>query len=263
MNPFLKLLESAPLGAPHSCNYLPDRLQQNQEFLLDTIEDNDFETLLSQGFRHFGSHFFRYACSSCGQCLPIRVPVKTFTLSKHQRRLLKKSQAIRYEIDTPSFSEEKVDTYRKHKDFQFQQDGGSDFEYFFSFVLTALPQTQEFTYFYQDTPVGYGYVDILPSCLSSIYFFYDPDYRALSLGTFSILCELQYALDHGQDYLYLGYYIAENHSMSYKADFRPCEVFSPFGTWTPFRDAQGNYLLSREDSRCHIPRPKPKKKRQD
>jgi arginyl-tRNA--protein-N-Asp/Glu arginylyltransferase len=34
-----------------------------------------------------------------------------------------------------------------------------------------------------------GVVDILPSCLSSVYCFYDPDYRGLSLGKVHIhLC---------------------------------------------------------------------------
>ncbi|MEK7483803.1 MAG: arginyltransferase [Planctomycetota bacterium] len=261
MNSFLKFLQSAPLEEPHSCNYLPERIQQNQEFWMDEISDADFELLLSQGFRHFGDQFFRYACSNCGRCLPIRVPVKQFVQSKHQRRLFKKTQEVRYEIAPPIFTPEKAETYRKHKQFQFQQAGGSDIDYLLSFVLTALKQTQEFTYFYRNIPVAYGYVDILPSCLSSLYFFYDPEYRDLSLGTFSILCELQYALEHGQDYLYLGYYIAENHSMSYKAEFRPCEVFSPFGTWTPFRDEHGNYLISREESRCHIPLSKKKTQR--
>lgn len=32
-----------------------------------------------------------------------------------------------------------------------------------------------------------GVIDILPTCLSSVYFFYDPDYSHLSLGTYGSL----------------------------------------------------------------------------
>ena len=35
--------------------------------------------------------------------------------------------------------------------------------------------------------IGVGVIDILPRCLSSVYFFYDPDYHFLSLGTYASL----------------------------------------------------------------------------
>lgn len=33
--------------------------------------------------------------------------------------------------------------------------------------------------------IAVGVLDVLPRCLSAVYFFYDPDYRFLSLGTYS------------------------------------------------------------------------------
>jgi arginine-tRNA-protein transferase len=35
--------------------------------------------------------------------------------------------------------------------------------------------------------IAVGVVDILPSCVSSVYFFYDPEYSYLSLGTYAAL----------------------------------------------------------------------------
>lgn len=35
--------------------------------------------------------------------------------------------------------------------------------------------------------VAVGIIDILPRCLSSKYFYYDPEYRFLTLGTYSAL----------------------------------------------------------------------------
>lgn len=35
--------------------------------------------------------------------------------------------------------------------------------------------------------IAVGVIDLLPSCLSSVYFFYDPDYSFLSLGTYAAL----------------------------------------------------------------------------
>jgi len=35
--------------------------------------------------------------------------------------------------------------------------------------------------------IGVGVIDILPRCVSSVYFYYDPDYAFLTLGTYSAL----------------------------------------------------------------------------
>lgn len=35
--------------------------------------------------------------------------------------------------------------------------------------------------------IGVGVIDILNNCISSVYFFYDPDYQFLNLGTYSAL----------------------------------------------------------------------------
>ncbi len=35
--------------------------------------------------------------------------------------------------------------------------------------------------------IAVGVIDILDKCVSSVYFFYDPDYQFLNLGTYSVL----------------------------------------------------------------------------
>ena len=40
--------------------------------------------------------------------------------------------------------------------------------------------------------VAVGVLDVLPSGVSSVYFFYDPDYKHLSLGKFSALKEIEF-----------------------------------------------------------------------
>lgn len=39
-------------------------------------------------------------------------------------------------------------------------------------------------YYLDDRLIAVGVIDILPLCVSSVYFFYDPDYRFLSLGSY-------------------------------------------------------------------------------
>ena len=58
-------------------------------------------------------------------------------------------------------------------------------DYADSFVDNPFP-TEEWCYYLGDRLVGVGYVDVLPDGLSAIYFFYDPDERDRSLGTFNV-----------------------------------------------------------------------------
>jgi arginyl-tRNA--protein-N-Asp/Glu arginylyltransferase len=45
------------------------------------------------------------------------------------------------------------------------------------------------------TMMQVGVVDVLPSCLSSVYCFYDPDYRHLSLGKYTALAEIAWVVN--------------------------------------------------------------------
>ena len=83
--------------------------------------------------------------------------------------------------------------------------------------------------------VGIGYVDALSEGLSAIYFFYDPDERHRSLGTFNVLTILDHARRLGIPYLYLGYFVEGCQSLEYKANFKPNQVIGPEGMWRDFR----------------------------
>src|SRR5262249_26527376 len=96
--------------------------------------------------------------------------------------------------------------------------------------------TEEWCYYLGPQLVGVGYVDDLPEGLSAIYFFYDPDYRDRSLGTWNILQLLRAAAQRHRPHPYLGYYVAGCPSMEYKARFRPSEVRGPDGVWRTFRE---------------------------
>lgn len=60
--------------------------------------------------------------------------------------------------------------------------------------------------------VAVGVVDILPSCLSSKYFFWDPDLAHLSLGKVGAMEEIRWVREACRQcpslrYYYMGYYI--------------------------------------------------------
>ncbi len=82
--------------------------------------------------------------------------------------------------------------------------------------------------------IGVGYVDALAEGLSAIYFFYDPDERDRSLGTYNVLSLIRGAAKRNLPHVYLGYYVEGCRSLEYKARFRPNEVLGESGEWRAF-----------------------------
>lgn len=89
-------------------------------------------------------------------------------------------------------------------------------------------------YYYKNKLIAVGVVDILPECLSSVYFFYDPDptYKKLGLGIVSSLKEIEWIQKKQQiftdfKYYYLGFYIQNCQKMVYKGDYEPSELLCP------------------------------------
>ncbi|KAJ2991855.1 hypothetical protein HDV02_003411 [Globomyces sp. JEL0801] len=88
-------------------------------------------------------------------------------------------------------------------------------------------------YFINDKLVAVGVLDILPNCVSSVYFIYDPDFGHLSLGTYSALKEISTTIMLNQKYpdikyYYLGYYIHSCQKMRYKAQYKPSQLLCPY-----------------------------------
>ena len=77
--------------------------------------------------------------------------------------------------------------------------------------------------------VAVGVVDVLPKCLSSKYFFWEPSFAWASLGKLGALREIEWVKNASKTcaslrYYYLGYYIRECPKMRYKAEYAPSEI---------------------------------------
>ncbi|XP_046474262.1 arginyl-tRNA--protein transferase 1 isoform X6 [Neodiprion pinetum] len=87
-------------------------------------------------------------------------------------------------------------------------------------------------YWLNNQLIAVGVIDILPSCISSVYFFYDPIYSHISLGTYGSLREVMLTrqlnkLVPNLKYYYMGFYIHTCPKMRYKAGLRPSKLLCP------------------------------------
>ncbi|KAK0549608.1 Arginyl-tRNA--protein transferase 1 [Tilletia horrida] len=94
--------------------------------------------------------------------------------------------------------------------------------------------------------IAVGVLDILPSCVSSVYSYYDPDLEHLNLGKATALREIYLVQQlgkkrgmHALQYYYLGYWVAKCQKMVYKASYRPQMILdTATGLWHRLEDVQ-------------------------
>ena len=89
--------------------------------------------------------------------------------------------------------------------------------------------------------VAVGVVDVLPTCVSSVYAFYDPDLsKHLELGKLTALYEINWTKDQRRrEFYYLGYYIHSCIKMKYKAQYRPSQLLClSHYKWVEFDEAK-------------------------
>ena len=231
----MKIISPACLSKPSACPYLKDRSCSQESFIAVEGDEQQFQSLLDQRYRRFGVVFFRPVCPDCRKCLPIRVDVSRFKPSSGQRRVLKKNRETTVLFSRLNYKKEMFDIYEKHSRIKFGQEADEE-EFFRSFFQPAVPSFQS-EFYAGETMIGFGILDQASSGLSTVYFAYDPDFSALSPGTFSILAEIEETRRRGLDYYYSGYYISECSRMAYKGKFHPYELLMG-GEWISEDDLQ-------------------------
>jgi arginyl-tRNA--protein-N-Asp/Glu arginylyltransferase len=229
------------LAPPSACGYLPDRLWSLEYEMVGAMAAGEYKDRLVDGWRRFGNMLFRPQCPGCRACQSLRVLVERFRPNRSQRRAHKlNAGTIELRIDKPGVSRRKLQLYDRYHAFQSEHKGWPEHpakdadSYCDSFVHNPFA-TEEWCYYLDGELVGVGYMDSLPQTMSAIYFFYDPDVRARSLGTWNVVCALNEAAARHVPFLYLGYFVAGCPSLAYKASFVPNEVRGPDGAWRDFR----------------------------
>ena len=120
------------------------------------------------------------------------------------------------------------------------------YEDFSSTLFSTNVCTRALEYRLDDRLMGLAIIDILETGISAVYTFYDPDMPGRSLGTYSILKELELTAAISPDkHLYLGFWLCGLKQMDYKRRFRPFEVYWN-GKWQEISSCLGEIEQSSE-----------------
>jgi arginine-tRNA-protein transferase len=213
--------------AEHPCSYLPNR--QSRTIFVDPdlkFSNSLYEELTHSGFRRSGQHLYRPDCGTCTSCIPSRIPVNQFEFTKQQKRIYKKNQDLIVKIAPSQYRDEDYALFERyinarHRDgdmYPTNQQSYTDF-------LTCRPDVSfQIRLFDGEKLISVAVTDKLMTGLSAIYTFFDPEYDKRSLGTFSILSQIEITRINNLPYLYLGYWVPGCQKMEYKTKFNPIEL---------------------------------------
>lgn len=213
----MKLLSEPLVSEESECPYLRERRWRFSYFFATDVNGEELNYILSRGWRKFGLYYFRPECRGCRECVPIRLKTGELNATKSQRRVLRKCGDIRVEFRDLECRDEIYEIYRVHSLERFGKESNYD-DFYSSFYSRSCPAIQS-EYFIGDRLAGVGFLDVSTEALSSVYFIYHTDFLHYSPGTFSVLRETSFAASIGLKYYYLGYYVRNNGSMSYKNSF--------------------------------------------
>jgi leucyl-tRNA---protein transferase len=234
----MQSLEIVVFDTPHPCSYLPGRTARlPYRHPVAMLTPQQFDQRLVEGDRRSGVFLYRTQCPSCRACQPIRLDVEKFQPTRTQRRMQRRGdELLTVQIARPAVDDLRVRLFNLHRDGRGLAAGEAalDKQAYGEFLAESCCETLELAYWHSDRLVAVAIADAGRESLSAVYCFYDPSFRLLSLGTYSILRQIEFCRATSRRYLYLGFFIAESPHMSYKASFHPHQRLID-GAWTDFK----------------------------
>lgn len=215
------------------CAYLPAEMAAN--VVADPawpMDSGAYAMLLANGFRRSGDTVYRPGCAACSQCVPVRIPVASFTPTRGQRRALTLNEDVIHRIAKPEASDANLALYKKYmraRHANSDMTTASD-DQFLAFLDSSWCQTVFIEFRLESRLIATAVTDQAGQALSAVYTFFDPELAGRSLGKLAILVQLQIARARQLKWLYLGYTIADCQNMAYKTAFKPQQHFIN-GVW--------------------------------
>ncbi len=217
----------------YECAYIEDaKVRMSYKYIKDAT--TEFCTaVIQRGWRRFGNYYFHPICQGCNECKSLRIDTENFSLTKSQKRAKKRNQDTKIIIQKPTMTKMHIDLYNKYHNFKSQKDGWKQKnityrDYTENFVEGAGEFGREVLYIRDNTLIGVDLIDILEDGISSIYFFYDPEFSNLSLGTYSLLYQVELAKILELKWIYLGYYVDGCKAFAYKPNFGSQQILDGF-----------------------------------
>ena len=173
----------------------------------------------------FTTHFLFFG-SEVYSAIWIRLPLLNYQFKGANRKLLNKIKAqFRIEIRPAELNQEKDLLYALYAE-NFDGNLAPNLnDMLLEFSEESIYDTWEIAVYDQDLLIACSFFDRGFNAIASIFAMYHPDYEKCSLGYFTLLAEIDYAIIHSYFYFYPGYVVPGNKRFDYKLRIGEVEYF--------------------------------------
>lgn len=187
------------------------------------LRPEEMDVLWADGWRHFGTEFFRSSLMVDEMCLKrqvaLRIAVADFVLSRSQKRTLRRNRDLRWELDPASPGDEEHELFERHKQ-RFTRNIPAHLEEFLGDCSGAHPSPiLQLSVRDGGRLVAASYLSLGQRSCSSVYAVFDPEASRRRLGIHTMLLELEFARSNDFEFYYSGYATVESSCYDYKKDF--------------------------------------------
>ena len=209
----------------------------NEAFEAEQVPPSHLDTLLANGWRHFGTYFFRYNLGfldfDIRRVIPLRTRLSEFSFSKSQRRVLRKNDDLQVVIRPIDIDDGVEALFHRHK-LRFDHNiPESIYDFVPRDAKYAPCETKEVCAYKNGELLAASYFDLGTRSASGIYAIFEPTEASRSLGIFTMLKEIEFAVEEGKEFYYQGYSYEGESFYDYKKRFRGTEMFDWNGNWSP------------------------------
>lgn len=208
-----------------------------EEISCSRVSGTELDMLLAQGWRHFGTGFFRMSHAIhdgviCG-VMALRLDASEFAPGAGLRRISRKNRDTTVRIVPAQHCAEYDTMFFAHRS-RFKESLPESLRSFLSenpFQIPCPALAVEVRL--GEVLVAVSFLAIGENSVSAIYGMFDPGHARRSLGIFTMLLEIEFAAASGRTWYYPGYAYSIPSPYDYKLRLPELEMFNWDAAWQP------------------------------
>ncbi|MBL7826005.1 MAG: hypothetical protein JNJ57_05200 [Saprospiraceae bacterium] len=238
----LPLLQDISFNPAEIEEYIP--MQSMHTMVFDRFCEDGWTYWADVMFRR---NYWEWRGQPCRVIL-LRIRLKDFEFSKSQRKCLRRNEDLTILRRSLHIQPMHEILFERHSR-RFLHNRPQSIYGFFSFFSSIMPcYGIEFDVFKDDQLVAASFFHIGRKSLAANYGIYEPEEWRRGLGTFTMLKEIEFAIENNRDYYYPGFIYDVPSEFDYKLNFNNLEYFDWWGNWYPLdrlpvRDWRAEYDL--------------------
>jgi arginine-tRNA-protein transferase len=215
----------------------------NDAFIAEHVPAVLMDHLWAEGWRHFGTEFFRYNIAFHNlrpeAIVPLRIVLSDFRESKSQRRVMRQNADVDWDLRPASITPEAEQLFEKHRQ-RFTENVPDSLSVFLGREPERGPcQMLEFRAFVAGRLFAISYLSLGRSSVSSTYAVFDPAEVDRSPGNLTMLKEISWAREQGMELCYPGYATLGRGIYDYKKRFRGLQGYDwEQKEWRPWSELE-------------------------